>query len=160
MDDLVEFLRARLDEDERIARAATPGPWWHNPGKQWLSPDAFEKYDLHQGEEFVGYGGPHPFTGAVASTGPASHMQAMKDAAFIAAHDPARVLREIDAKRRIIALWKAADDDAAGEQRHADSYDTGADGWPMGREDALSDVLRLLALSYADRPGYKESWRP
>lgn len=33
MDDLVRWLGAQLDEDERIARAATPGPWRHHPGK-------------------------------------------------------------------------------------------------------------------------------
>jgi hypothetical protein len=27
MDELVVWLRAQLDEDERITRAATPGPW-------------------------------------------------------------------------------------------------------------------------------------
>ncbi|WP_329215167.1 DUF6221 family protein [Streptomyces sp. NBC_01485] len=146
MDDLVQWLRAQLDEDERIARAATPGPWWHNPGKQWLGPEAFEKYDLRQGEEFVGYGGPHPFTGAVASTGPASNVQGMKDAAFIAAHDPARVLREIDAKREVVRL----------AERAHDYHETFMNGFAAAMEQAL----RLFALAYADRPGYQESWRP
>lgn len=106
--DLIAFLRARLAEDERLARAATPGPWWYNPGKQWLGPDAFEKYDLRQGEEFVGYGGPHPFTGAVAATGPANTPQSMRDAEYIAAHDPTRILREIDAKRRTLVRCEEA----------------------------------------------------
>lgn len=141
MDELAQWLGEQLDEDERIARDATPGPWWHNPGKQWLGPDAFEKYDLRQGEEFVGYGGPHPFTGAVASTGPASNMQGMKDAAFIAEHDPARVLRETEAKRRIVA--------------EAAEYQAGMHGYPE-----MKAVLRLLALPYADRPGFREDWRP
>src|SRR5687767_7508448 len=38
VDDLIAFLRARLDEDEQAARAATPGPWRHNPNKHWRKP--------------------------------------------------------------------------------------------------------------------------
>ncbi|MGW5175874.1 DUF6221 family protein [Streptomyces sp. NPDC004082] len=146
MDELVRWLGEQLDEDERIARAATPGPWWHNPGKQWLGPEAFETYDLRQGEEFVGYGGPHPFTGAVASTGPASNMQGMKDAAFIAEHDPARVLREIDAKRDLLRF-------AAGVHDHHETFTTGVSA-------RLDGTLRLFALAYADRPGYRNEWKP
>lgn len=149
MDDLVQWLRAQLDEDERTARAATPGPWWHNPGKQWLGPEAFEKYDLREGEEFVGYGGPHPFTGAVASTGPASNAQGMMDAAHIARHDPARVLSEIDAKRRLLALHARA--------HHQCVTEDGPTQWHAA--DPCT-TLRLLALPYADRPGYREEWRP
>ena len=150
MDDLVQWLRAQLDEDEQIAQAATPGPWWHNPGKQWLGPEAFEKYDLRQGEEFVGYGGPHPFTGAVASTGPASNMQGMKDAAHIARHDPARVLREVDAKRRLLAIHRP----------YVPEPDQSCLGCAGGIMFTSCPVIPLLALPYADRPGYREDWRP
>ncbi|MEU1497228.1 DUF6221 family protein [Streptomyces sp. NPDC005732] len=149
MDDLTRWLGEQLDEDERIAKAATSGPWWHNPGKQWLGPDAFEKYDLRRGEEFVGYGGPHPFTGAVASTGPASNAQGMKDAAFIAEHDPARVLREVDAKRQALAhferIWQHV--------RQGDEAYILAEG-------AVSKQIQIMASAYADRPGYRAEWRP
>jgi len=145
VDDLVKWLRAQLDDDERIAREATPGPWWYNPGKQWLGPEAFEKYDLRQGEEFVGYGGPHPFTGAVSATGPANNPQSMRDAEFIAEHDPARALREIDTKRRLLE-WLVRKDDWALDNNL----------WTWDSDEALC----LLALPYADRPGYREEWRP
>ncbi|WP_432010164.1 DUF6221 family protein [Streptomyces cucumeris] len=66
----------------------------------------------------------------------------------MAEHDPARVLREIDAKRRILA-------------EHA------LNGWVCSTCDngEVEQVfpcptLRLLALPYADRPGYREAWRP
>jgi hypothetical protein len=52
----------------------------------------------------------------------------------------ARVLREIDAKRRIVDRY-------AWLREHGD---TGGTAW----------VLPLLALPYADRPGYREEWRP
>ncbi|MFI0242548.1 DUF6221 family protein [Streptomyces sp. NPDC016845] len=53
---------------------------------------------------------------------------------------PARMLREIDGKRRIVDRY-------AWLREHGD---TGGTAW----------VLPLLALSYAGRPGYREEWRP
>lgn len=58
----------------------------------------------------------------------------------VLAHDPARVQHEIDAKRQIVDRY-------AWLHEHGD---TGNTAW----------VLRLLALPYADRPGYREDWRP
>ena len=160
MDDLLQFLRARLDEDERVARAATEGPWWYNPGKQWLGPEAFEKYDLRQGEEFVGYGGPHPFTGAVCATGPANNMQSMQDAEHIARHDPARVLAEVEAKRRIIEEHKPAVPKGRPNRERGCLTCTTAQEWDAAANEANCLTLRLLASPYADRPGYREEWRP
>lgn len=102
--DPLAYLRAAHDTAEAEAKAATDGPWWYNPGKQWLGAEAFERWDLRQGEEFVGYGGPSPFVGAVAATGPANTPQSMADAAFIARHDPSAVLRRIAADRQLIEL--------------------------------------------------------
>lgn len=170
MNDLVEFLRARLAEDEEAARAATPGPWWHHPGKQWLGPEAFEKYDLRQGEEFVGYGGPHPFTGAVCSTGPAGNMQGMKDAAHIARHDPARVLAEVEAKRRIVEDYASALADRKAiraEMRKVLHTDRDAfsklhrqEGALIYKTEGLAPILRILATVFADHPGYRPEWAP
>jgi hypothetical protein len=60
----------------------------------------------------------------------------------------ARVLRDIDAKRRILA-------------EHA------LNGWVCTTCDNGEveqtfpcPTLRILALPYADRPGYREEWRP
>lgn len=79
------------------------------------------------------------------------------DAAYIATHDPARVLREIDAKRQLLALHEP------GETEYVDGdvcmvcedLDVGDEGpfYPC-------KTLRLLALPYADRPGYQDDWRP
>ncbi|MGW5408999.1 DUF6221 family protein [Streptomyces spiralis] len=112
MDELVEWLRAQLDEDEQIARAAG-GTWWAPP-------------DL---------------VGEVHDSGGVNIDAKLKSfAAHIEAWDPARVLREIDAKRQILGrvLSHAA---------------------VMGRDEVHWDLLRLLALPYADRPGYREEWR-
>lgn len=149
-DALLDFLRQRFAEDEQAALAATPGQWWHNPGKQWLGPKAFESYDLAKGEEFIGYGGPHPYTGCVAATGPADDRQSMADADHIARHNPARVLAEVAAKRCIIAEhpWRREPD------------------WSSGRQcrqcatEHPCTTLRLLALPYAAHADYRAEWAP
>jgi hypothetical protein len=72
------------------------------------------------------------------------------DAAHIAAHDPARVLREVEAKRSLVN---------AHERRPMSKGDTADCAhcwgavWPC-------PTLRLLASVYDDRPGYQETWRP
>jgi hypothetical protein len=144
-DDLVAFLRARLDEDEQVAQATTAGPWWHEPRKQWLAPGAFERYDLAQGEEFVGYG-QSPLSGCIAATGPADDQQSMADARHIARHDPARVLAEVAAKRDVIRLAERAHD------YHATFL--------SGFAAAMEDALRKFALAYADHPDYRPEWAP
>ena len=112
MDELVRWLGAQLDEDERIARRAG---------------DSFRQI----GETGV----------IVATEGDRAEECATANWAGIAehivAHDPARVLREIDAKRRIFSTL------------HEE-----------GGDRMFADIFKLLALPYADRPGYRENWRP
>ncbi|MFD8088581.1 DUF6221 family protein [Streptomyces malaysiensis] len=101
MDDLMEFLRARLDQDEREARRVPPNQ----------SPAELRAMVTREsGEPFL----------VVASE---------------------RVLREIDAKRRMIGRISS----------HAAV---------MGWDEVHGDLLRLLALPYADHPDYREGWRP
>ena len=89
---LVEFLTARLDEDESYAR--------HDET-------------------------PH--------SGPGS---------------TARVLREVEAKRRIVDV--AAE--CADGMWHT--------GYTCGAENGYADILDHLAAVYADHPDYREEWRP
>lgn len=70
------------------------------------------------------------------------------DILFIARHDPARVLRDVAAKRAIV-------DDLA--QSDSSAQRTGIPPYLYG---GLHLALRLLASAYADRPGYREAWRP
>lgn len=121
-DELVAWLRQQLDDDERMARAAADN------GAEWRYSDSGiypSNKSRHPGALVVGgYG--------------------YLDEAYgehIARHDPARVLADVDAKRRIL--------------------DQCADVWAHDRVEAFAeDVLRLLALAYADRPGYRGEWRP
>jgi hypothetical protein len=63
--------------------------------------------------------------------------------------DPARVLREIDAKRRIVNLHARTHHQCVAE-----------DGPTQWHAKDPCATLRLLALPYVDRPGYREEWRP
>jgi hypothetical protein len=111
MDDLVEWLRACLTEDEQVARAC-PGDG------AWTAED-------------IG------IYGADLSPEVRAHM---------AVHDPARVLREIAAKRDLLRF-------AEGIRDHHETFTAGVAA-------RLEETLRLFALAYADRPGYREEWRP
>ncbi|MGW0905068.1 DUF6221 family protein [Streptomyces sp. NPDC002853] len=142
-DDLAQWLGEQLDDDERITRrVTTPGIW--RVGRS------------HGGSTIEGGGW---------TVGSADEL----DAAHIARHDPARVLREIDAKRQIVngyALSAQAVDELAvrREKLKTEGHDLFMTDMELEsaivRRDTLSGALRLLALPYADRPGYREEWRP
>lgn len=72
--------------------------------------------------------------------------------AFIAHLSPARVLREVESKRRIV-------DECAEILSTASHYITVES---CDETDAIlaEHIIRALGLPYADRPGYQESWRP
>lgn len=98
--EVVVRLLAAIDERERKARAATQGPWRHNPRKHWRKPGTT------QFEEAV-FSGP---TGAealcIAGTGETDDPQSMADAAHIAANGPDAVLRLCQSHRDIVAEWR------------------------------------------------------
>jgi hypothetical protein len=136
---LAEFLLARIDEDEAFARRALQDWAWEDetglfhddadwvvdaPGAVWSSHGRF------------------PVAGP-----PPGHMWFTGD--HLARWDPARVLAECDAKRRVM---DAALDDA--EDRDGE--------WGAGRGANRERILvwQLLALPYADHPDYLKDWRP
>lgn len=158
MDDLVAFLRARLDEDERIARATL----WDDDGS--LGSNHWHAFDRgpHDGwtqARWVVIDGADE--GVVISRPQAADDEAV--IRHIARHDPARVLREIEAKRQLVKLHGRATLRAGGGAQYFDttivcrtcepSYQFPEMSWPCS-------TLRLLALPYADHPDYRESWRP
>lgn len=129
--EIVEFLTACLDEDERVALAATQHRWIVSERKTPASADS------PSGDPFwvaadEGFGAP------------AFQFKDKRDAEFIAAHGPARVLREIDAKRDLLRF-------AEGIHDHHETFTTGVAA-------RLEQTLRLFALAYADRPGFREEW--
>jgi hypothetical protein len=79
---------------------------------------------------------------------------------------PARMLAEVTAKRRIIEAllgrryflkWYGCA--AVGEDDWGVPTTTGK-ACTCGRDAEVFEELRLLALPYAGRPGYREDWRP
>ncbi|MCM1943163.1 DUF6221 family protein [Streptomyces sp. G3] len=135
MDDLVQWLRAQLDDDERTARMAA-----EELGDGWYYDDGFV---LARREDDM------------VATGSQDFLE-REHGQHIARHDPSRVLREIDAKRQLLDLHsvggghECSTRDARGDIDHCT--------WVMGSEACTT--LRLLALPYTDRPGYRDEWRP
>ncbi len=100
--DLIEFLLARISEDEKDARLALDGP-------------DFNEATVEARQKFARPG--------------------------VGGYDPARVLAECEAKRRIVESYNSPDS-------------VGSYG------DGLWEALAHLALPYADHPDYREEWRP
>jgi hypothetical protein len=149
VDDLVRWLSEQLDEDERIARAVrVPHDWHQGPGDDPEWTDA-EMVCMWPPEFHTPYERDKHWRGL--------GVEGAELAAHIAAHDPARVLREIDAKRRLVEChepWTASNGDTICGRCGREHID----GRPGGHFPC--QTLRLLALPYADRPGYREEWRP
>ncbi|WP_435872931.1 DUF6221 family protein [Micromonospora haikouensis] len=75
----------------------------------------------------------------------------MAACAHVLRWSPARVLAEVDAKRRILDFYRADVIDV--------SKAGGPPEWVHGTVPVEAHtVLRLLALPYADRPGYQGMW--
>jgi hypothetical protein len=82
------------------------------------------------------------------------------DYEHIARHDPARVLAEVAAKRLQIEQtfrYEAKIDGEWGCCHTSGEIRSGAcEATPVNE----IEMLRLLALPYADRPGYRQDWAP
>lgn len=129
MSDLLAWLRVQLDEDERTAKAATPGPWT-------VDSETYAETIYGREDEAVVAGGRWGDEASV--------FNETEDAIHIARQNPARTLVEVESKRRIL-------DGIADADPHSAYITSTFTAW---------DVLRLLALPYADRNGYRDEWRP
>jgi hypothetical protein len=143
MDELVQWLGKQIDEDERIAKAQRgvfPSPGVDDDGAVWLH---------------VRPGGNAVIVRYRDSVAGYDDMAKLRNwAGAENGWTQARVLAEIDAKRRILSdvlpTMRADEIRIAGE-------------WGIGSgqvREASDDLLSLLALPYAGRPGYREEWRP
>lgn len=131
MDDLVEFLRARLEEDEIAAKAAA----WI-PGKDW-------KADVQgPGRERDGVLWDQDGTMVIAWFD--DHLDCARLPALF---DPRRVLREVEAKRGAVDMHE----DCGSGAGYCDDGGHGIDG--IGCPDLL-----LLAAVYRDHPDYDPAW--
>ncbi|MEU7331399.1 DUF6221 family protein [Streptomyces parvus] len=131
MNDLVQFLRNQYDIEASAAEnaAAETGADWH--------------YDSKSG--YVLGGRDHDMV----ATGSQDFLEPSAGA-HIARHDPARVLREVEAKRRILAVHRP----------YVPEPDQACLGCAGGIQFQFCPVVRLLGLPYADHPEYRDAWRP
>ena len=143
-DDLVTWLRAQIDEDERVAHAVAD----HRQRRgelRWTQTDPDRTPGLIGDEcgNVVTYdeGRPNEW-----------------QAAHIVRHDPYRVLRQVERDRRILDRHASYDfpynpEDGPGEYSWTGRCDYCHDPWPC-------PDLRDVAAPYADRPGYRDEWKP
>jgi hypothetical protein len=141
MSDIVEFLLARIAEDEAVARAASPGPWLYTTVG---SVGGGTLYDHSRTIGSLIYEQPGEHDGRIVR--PLLEHEADVNGRHIARHDPARILAECEAKRRIVEAW-------------ADPFGQ----WNAPQADAARAqkdyTLRLLALPYADHSDFDPAWR-
>ncbi len=138
---IVEFLRARIDEDEAIARAASeidPGPW-SLPDGRYVSP--WPGHDEIEAELF------NANRGRVISYNGFDVELSERTALHITRHDPARVLGEVKAKRAVIELYLLYEDA---------QYPDGAGGYVSACEK--EPKLKALAGVYSDHPDFDPAW--
>lgn len=132
---LTEFLLARIAEDEAWAKALMGERWFQGSSSRRDMPK--RGLYLRGGE---------------------THLVDLWDAnasAHIARHDPARVLAECEAKRRIVHQH------GAGEGHECpDGFMDSAETDPHTGWENDCQTLKFLALPYADHPDYREEWKP
>ncbi|MEV7492180.1 DUF6221 family protein [Streptomyces anulatus] len=135
--ELLDFLRARLDEESTEAQAASSKPG----GGRWKAVLDPEDLTAVCGQHKPGEPG-YPDLPVVAS--PDDH----ETSVHIARQDPARVLREVEAKRELLADYERF----VAERRRL------MGGWDSYPE--VSPVLTAFAAVYSDHPDYWDEWRP
>jgi hypothetical protein len=136
VDELLAFLEACIadDEQEALKASARCGPEWRLNDCDPVDPYA------------EGIEGEH---GTVISSGDSMVTESL----HIARWDPKRVLDECAAKRKLIAGCV----EILAEE---DSHDYILHGGTGAEYDLSRLALSLMAKVYADRPGFKEEWKP
>jgi len=132
-DDLVQFLHARLNDDAAFMEAAIR---LRESGAIVSSPEAtegaFALVDIVRND---------PDTAAALSVFTRTGSRAPGEAE--------RVLSEVAAKRKLLNAYATVADNDINETEYAHGY-----------ANALGEAVRLIALPYADHPGYRQEWRP
>jgi hypothetical protein len=153
--DIAEFIRARLDEDKAIAEDAG-----RVGGGEWNAtldgPDE-GKVDADKDIYPVAYAEGRP---------------TWTQARHIARHDPARALRDVEAKRLILfehldnGNWARSDDGTLARISHGNQCTVCVeDSTGVGSEFAEMErfpcpTLRLLASEWSSHADYRAEWKP
>jgi hypothetical protein len=141
---LVEFLTARLDEDE--APTWTLSPYACDPG--CCAPEGWVGVQCRYCDSSPVYGG----TVEAMTSSAEEHAETI--------HQRSRVLRDVEAKRRVldeVFRYEATIDAEWGCGHSAEAIRAG-----KCPDTDVGDIaaLRVLAAVYADHPDYDEAWRP
>ena len=138
LSEMADFLQARLDEDESAAREAA------GLTENWVADRPALGVVLVDGEPLI-----------------EGHITGLTE--HIARHDPARVLREVKAKRAIVAMHRLVFEDYRDgdgmERSSADCAKCGTDG-RYTSDTYPCNTLRQIAAVYSDHPSYREEWKP
>lgn len=154
---LIEFIEARLKEDEAVARAAVI-PARNKPGAYKPHPELAEWF--YDGDEVEYVQTPemreHKYPDRYYVTMDSEGLTPSVDgdiATHIARHDPARVLNQVNAHRILV-------EDHSG--RHVCEDNMAGTVWDEKTEDIVEDpcrVLRIIGSIYADHPDYRTEWQ-
>lgn len=154
---LVEFLLARIAEDEEAAHTASPGGRWQVQ-RRGIDGHALVSLDEHAYEL-------PDYPACVMDDESGGIGPGVPTMRYIARWGPSRVLAECEAKRRIVeqyaeylstvrAYRSPRWSDAMNEQDKQNARQAEA------RHRVAEDMARLLALPYASHPDYRQEWRP
>src|SRR5690606_22217608 len=144
--EIIEFLRARLNEDEQHARNATPGPWDADHVRTRGEMAVLSEW----GSVVAAYAG--------SDNGYPAHPEPMDrgDAEHIARWSPKRVLAEVEAKRCLLARH-----DRIGTRRVGHPRAARAVRCRMGCGGVRPcETGRLLALPCSQHLHCREEWGP
>lgn len=145
MTSIIDFLEAQLEKDAATARAACWDGHDDSLAAQW---DCGEEKDGR-----YWWVGDQWDDGVVKTTGDASAPAGQ--AAHIARHDPARVLREVQAKRRV--MERHCPGMRTRDYVYCQACPDDRDGFPDVPIDECPE-LRDLAAIYSDHPDYRKEW--
>lgn len=148
-EDLIAFVRARLDEEEAAAKNC-----------------ADSSGNLSWSDCTVMASGDHTIR-TVPGNRPVARVRLADSAArdgrtlnpvacanHIARHDPARVLRDIEADRKLLAAYQKTLSLPPGRDPQVEGEDE--IGWRL----ALEFAIKLRAARFSDHPDYDQGWKP
>lgn len=144
MESLIQFIEARLQEREEAALTAA--------GETHTEWTAFGPYVVKPDGRLVA-GGPVHLRGSIVMP-------------HIALHDPAAVLRDVEATRRILRIhtvFVVRYPEHAAEPIHRDDRHCLGCGFTNMEEYAVRDIndcptLRAIATRWSDHPDYRPEW--
>ena len=139
---LPEFLLARYREDEAAARAAIGTAAFGQQTGRWRLDQVSDQF------------GPTPIVFALVDDGAKTQVANLEAAwernergTHIARHNPARVLDDVEAKRKIVDAYnEMTEDPEVAAQRYQ-------------QVATFRYVLEVMAQPYKDHPQYRQEWR-